>query len=330
MRLLTLVALLVAGGAQAERPGIWAPGAATPVELYSVVLTLDRDRFEGKYLLENPTDAPVAVQLVLPRSPFPCTSNDCAPPPSLPPPVLKVLGAAVPVKSGTASPIWPGAKATWTATVTVPARGQRLVAHAGRAQVDYTESTMGQWLTDLLVPQAWHWSRPITLFRWVVRRERPWGIRFDAALELVELSEAPKQPTRIAFEARNLQPKRHFRLRFDGEPWLTHGTCAALLTGEVRGIEDTHARPDDPIDDRAALLRTILDRLDKAALRRCRNLPYALHGYPFKDATLRAAFYPRSRPGEIGFKLNPAWAPEILSADELRFIRAVKAAEKRR
>lgn len=68
-----------------------------------------------------------------------------------------------------------------------------------------------------------------------------------------------------------------------------------------------------------------LEALDAEALRRLRNLPYAVQGHTFKNAGLASHFaqYPWYLP-------RPDFDPKWLSADDLKFIKKIKEVEARR
>src|SRR5215831_4885369 len=73
---------------------------------------------------------------------------------------------------------------------------------------------------------------------------------------------------------------------------------------------------------------TELKKLSAEDLRRCRNLPYALHGMPFKSTDLRAYFYRPATVEEgenvIRLQENPAYADSLLTPEDVAYVKAVQ------
>ncbi len=96
----------------------------------------------------------------------------------------------------------------------------------------------------------------------------------------------------------------------------------------------------------------LFDELDATQLKQCRNWPYAIHGYVFKNKSLHDYFYAKEFSTHCPFcgksertevldednpvrftrffhKPNKSYSPELLTARELLYVRVVKGAESR-
>ncbi len=328
---LPLLCLLLTSPALAKgfqgRPALLAPSAPSPLRLERVDFVIEGARAEASYAVFNPTAKALVVQLTLPNSPFPCTSNDCAAPEIYRVPAV-TGGAELMLTSE--HPWAKDVKAVWATRVEVAAGARQTVSvRFSGVHVRYAEGTSGISVTELLVPPKWTWAGPIGEARLSLRGPRVWGGTSGPWLDLVASVERVGKKGGVAelvFRAKAVQPKEAFRFIEDREPWVSHGTCAALLVGQHRGVEERHTRP---ADTEPPTTEVLLARMDSKTLRRCRNLPYALHGYAFKSADLRKQYSPL-KPNEFGLHLNPAFHESLLTAKEGAFIRLVKAEEARR
>ena len=133
-------------------------------------------------------------------------------------------------------------------------------------------------------------------------------------------------------------PKQDLNMTF-GSAFLEYGSCPSL-------VQTTEGSPE------MEELRAQLASASAKTARICRNLPYARHGYTFKDAELNAHFYPTelSRPSAqvkdwpyrgyvdtsrgpfrvVTFAPSKAYSPSMLTKNETRWVKAIKEVEKKK
>ncbi len=187
------------------------------------------------------------------------------------------------------------------------------------------------------------WAGPIAEARFRVRLPfRPWGLWLgDWGPHLTGLSETLVQgnpEVELVFERADWEPASDLDLYL--------GPGRPTLDGPAL-IEDCPAPGElfeSAIDEQslqAGQVRAATQHLSRAQLRICRNAVFAHHGRTFKDAALERFFYgddgikrhgnPRTRGGSHAvFARNPEFAPQMLSAEETAYVKAIAMAEKMR
>lgn len=162
----------------------------------------------------------------------------------------------------------------------------------------------------------------------------PWGTQLERFTETLE----DGQPrVELGFRWTNWMPEHDLEFYFGpGQPTLE---TPSLVEGcPAHGELFDHAFDADALD--RAALRERTKALSKAELRICRNAMFAHHGRPFKDPQLDRFFY-----GERGMQLRPAgdfshisavfarnenFSPQMLSAPERAYVKAIQRAERGR
>ena len=197
----------------------------------------------------------------------------------------------------------------------------------------------GIWI-DYVTRTGSLWNGPIGKARFTVRTPtRPWRASWPETFTLRSYVERPtgkpgEGQTEFVFEMADWTPRVDFTLMLlSGMNGPNHG-CPMYDTMMV-----------DPKNLKAEIAGQ-LKELTAAQLRVCRNLPYARHGYRFKDAKLNATFYAASKSGAgfahgadprskerwtwQAFQVNPHFKPSLLTPTEQRYIQLIKAEEGRR
>ncbi len=160
------------------------------------------------------------------------------------------------------------------------------------------------------------WNGPIGRARFTVRLPyRPWASRPPKEYKLKhfeEKLESGKPVSTLVFEMTKWTPSEDFEVNFDsGYLAIASYDCPAI----PRVLEDA----------------SVLEGLNKEGLRRCRNLPYAKHGYAFRSKDLREYFYGSPTTEDVTpFAPNPNYSPKLMTAKEQRYVVAIKKEEKRR
>lgn len=194
------------------------------------------------------------------------------------------------------------------------------------------------------------WNGPIGKARFTVRvPERPWGFTFPQEYGLKSYTTQQVEPaegaaaqkkgkkyvTELIFEQENWTPTQDLELFLDsawsyGNSWDVQTFCPqahpALL--EDNALEEPTL----------AKAEAAFGKLTDEQLRICRNLPYARHGYTFKDAALSKHFYspvakvtnylgskdePKDTYRRLNFQVNPHYSEDQLSRDELNYIKLI-------
>jgi len=172
------------------------------------------------------------------------------------------------------------------------------------------------------------WNGPIGSARFTIRTlQRPWAMRWPATFKLESYVERPTGPgkgvTEIVFAMKSWTPKEDLDLLL-ANPWFSPRCPGHPFLGN--GMSD-------------AELRQTLREADDSELSGCHNLPYAHHGYTFKDKDLQERFYPAEGASLVGedspnaaveFMPNPAYSPDLLTLKEHRYVAIVKEEVKRR
>lgn len=168
-----------------------------------------------------------------------------------------------------------------------------------------------------------HWNGPIGKARFVVRTLfRPWAIDYPLGITLTSniervLPDGDSQ-TELVFAVEEWTPKVNFQVTLDSDSngMSYDSPCPIHLQFFDRPFSE----------GLASVTRDQLRQLSVDDMRICRNLPYALHGMPFKDPGLRRIFYraATSNSGKettrTGFVENPSFSDALLSPDERGWI----------
>ncbi len=214
------------------------------------------------------------------------------------------------------------------------------------------------------------WAGPIGKARLTIKT--PWPhhyVAFPENFELVGRTETLAKKTlpgglkttwTHVFEMTDWTPKEDLYILFGNYMERGPQQCAAVdevswsrqklektLKSETPDKKELAARVDEEIR------REHFEKLSDEELRQCRNYPYALHGYSFKDEKLHAYFYApafsthcafcgETPPDEFMdednpmrytrffFKPNIAYTPKLLTTDDLAYVRIAKAEQARR
>lgn len=184
------------------------------------------------------------------------------------------------------------------------------------------------------------WDGPIGSAEFVVvPHTMPYGIAWPPGLAFA------------GFEEQLGEGHRQVRYRFTAEDWTPTTDFEVALYNRV-GIPDIPRmnRVDLPCPKAwadpqgAADAPSPLADLSDAQLALCRNLPYARHGYPFRRADLRAAFYrdlpvPGTEEGELLYGMdrrfriaapNLFYSDALLDEDDRAYLAAITAEQARR
>lgn len=197
----------------------------------------------------------------------------------------------------------------------------------------YDRSTGNDWWgTRYLTRTGTLWAGPIGHARFTVRLPSPaLYVMYPREFRLSRFVEEARADgaggrTELVFEASDYRPAHDFEVVFPSfsiEAMGPDGLCMGM-DGEMSSEE----------------LGPVLHDWSETQLRACRNRLYALHGYPFKDAALRAEHYgappalpdwaPADRWAIAARPENPGFQVTLLSAGEQAWINAIAAEEKRR
>lgn len=229
--------------------------------------------------------------------------------------------------------------------VKVPAKSKITVVH------QYEMGMSGSFMQDTslyyITRTGALWNGPIGSARFTIRvKDRPWGFHYPETYDLEAFTtrkDGKQFETEIVFAMKDWTPTQDLALTL-GSDYITHKKCPSILM---------HA--DALLDEKGgidlAYAKQTFEDLSKEDLRMCRNIPYAHHGYTFKDKRLDEFFYPKSisEPatksnwsslGQLGldkekhrvvtFAKSANYSAEMLSKSELTYIKAIKAVEKSR
>ncbi len=290
----------------------------------------DRWHITALYTFENPTDEVVTLQLGFPEEHCHPDADCAADGGHFRDMVTTVRGQAVPQKTGTVDPKndWaPHLGRVFLYTVTFQPRERVQVTH--RYNHAMSVSVDGPFITYITRTGAL-WSGPIGEARFTIRAaQRPWVLLHPRAFQLAAYTErliAPKTPlTEIVFAMKQWTPREDLYVNLAQAQFGLNAGCPGTFFF-------VGATPEDE-------LRAELRDLSDDALRVCRNLPYAHHGYIFKDKDLADAFRDSDTPPSPGednplarvtYAPNPHFTPDLLTLAEHRYIKLIKDEEKRR
>lgn len=174
---------------------------------------------------------------------------------------------------------------------------------------------------DYVTRTGRNWNGPIGHARFTVELpEAPSAVLENRAYPLLERRYTTGTRVEYVYEHRNWVPTQNFS--FVGlhlDTLATAFECPTWADGPESGLQD-------------ASLRHWTD----AQLRLCRNLPYAIHGMPFRDRALTRTFYGRRiRIEDLGARTiplaaDPAFAESRLRLEDHRYVRMIIAEERRR
>lgn len=303
---------------------------------------------EAKYVFENRSDEPVTLQVGFPE--LPCM-GDC---PEDNPYTFRGLETTVrgePVKHRIGK-VKRGLK--WQHAygrihlfdVTFAPHEQVVIAHTYNhnlsASVDGKQA-------DYVTTTGAYWNGPIGRATFTVRA--PWRHSYTAypkGFVMTDRRETMVDGRRrwtYVFNMERWVPKTNFTLFFGNDTERRPSQCPTYY--EVETATDVVGVRVPPAE-LAQEAKKLYKEASAADLRICRNWPYALHGYPFKSADLRDFYYakavithcPYCGPEDGGDqdeqwirfygKVNPDFSPALLDAEDARYFRIVKVAEKLR
>ncbi len=256
-----------------------------------------------------------------------------------------VNGKAAKMRVGTVSK-----KSTWAPElgrvhlfdVTIPAGKKAKVVH--KYEMGKSGTSMADDLVYYVTKTGALWNGPIQDARFTLRlKQRPWGLSFPPGYELESFTTKGKR-TEIVFHQKNWTPTHDLTVLL-GSDYSGWGPCPSIL-------QTVDMFYDGKKLDVAAATKE-LAKLSDADLRLCRNMPYAHHGYTFKDEALQKRFYAMSTPtslekfkgsgwaytgtalaekGAVGvmFAPNKSYRASMLTAREKRWVKALKAVERAR
>lgn len=197
------------------------------------------------------------------------------------------------------------------------------------------------------------WNGPIGNARFtVIFNNRPYRMVFPPEYLLQEFTEKfdskLKQPrTKVVFEMKNWTPTRDFDLAFDStvaNPYLQND-----CPHPSRLIDyDYVAQKNVPLSDKEAIAFLTSEVKDPDV---CRNLIYAIHGYPFKNKKWSQKFYAKPRLFKtvyahwertetdetfpkletyqfVGMQENPGYSDELIRSLEKRYVDLLKTIKK--
>lgn len=286
------------------------------------------------YDLMNPSSAPAALTLLFPEE-LCQTGADCSPLRGMFQDLGTRLGSQLIEPLQAPGPGQGQGPATapdlrpWTSSpgqayqypVKVPPKGPTHLSHEYR----FDASTGREWWGVHYVSSAGRWGAPVEKVRFTVELKQPplWVV-YPREYTLRSFSEqaagAGKSAlTRLVFTAEKVAARADFLAAFPVD--VVAGQAAAGFCTGFRG------------DQSDAELAQTVRGFDGARLRGCRDLVYALHGFPIKDPLAHASYY------GTGPKL-PEWADEstfaiaampegrslqdgVLSAGERAYIKAL-------
>jgi hypothetical protein len=314
-----------------------------PVKKYGV-----RWQVTATYTFENPTDEAITVSMGFPET-FCDGESDCGSPDNKHTfwdMKTTVDGKPVKMKVGAVS----AKEEKWA-----PELGRVHlfdVKFAPKAKVSvvhtyhhgYSGSSMGDSSLYYITKTGSLWNGPIGKARFTVRMpERPWGLVYPKTYNLQSYTsrkQDKKVMTEIIFEQQNWTPTQDLDLYF-GSPMTSGSSKFATSCPDVHesSVGEGIKKPTLKAGEET------FGGLSDEELRICRNLPFAHHGYTFKDEKLQKLFY---GPGalkvsgaydneeepkdfvRINFQPNPFYDESMLSKDEQGYVKLIKLVEEAR
>lgn len=314
------------------------PLQETRVRMASEDIRLELDplqdawRVTATYQFENPTDAAVKLQMGFPEELCP-PDADCTPfRGAFRDLVTTARGVEVAQRTGTvkAREGWGEVIGTvWLYDLELRPRETVTVVHS---YLYDRSSGVDWWGTRYLTRTGALWAGPIGHARFTVRLPGAvWYAMVPDAFQVTRFAEVANpggvgSHTEIVAEVRDWTPSRDFEIYLPG-PSIDAMSDEGLCVGFGQDLDAEEAA-------------AVVSGYDTSLLRACRNHLYALHGYGFKDAALRARYLgaPPATPdwaSQSGLRLhprpeNPAFTPAWFSPGEKTLLDAIVAEEKRR
>ncbi len=357
-RLIALALLLLTAPAALANDGTWGGTGSDLVPLEEKRIRMAREDIlieyvpvkkygprwliTANYEFHNPTDASVTVVMGFPER-FCDGESDCGSPDNhhtFFDMKTTVDGKPAPVRIGNVSREahdWaPELGRVHLFDVTIAPGATTKVVHTYHH--GYAGSSMGDSSLYYITKTGSLWNGPIDHARFTIRFPyRPWGLVYPKTYNLKSYAtrgRAGKLSTELVFEQERWTPTQDLYLSF-GSPMTLGSDCPQIHPAMLGEALETPS---------LAAAREHFGQLDDDALRRCRNLPYAVHGYAFKDKELQKFFY---RPGlavsglfdstgepkehlYLPFYPNPSFEPGQLGKDEHAYIKLVQLLEAER
>lgn len=290
------------------------------------------------YTFENPTDEKITVQMGFPER-FCDGESDCGSPDNKHTffdmkttvdgkPVKVVVG-----KVSSKDEQWaPELGRVHLFDVTFAPKSKVSVVHTYHH--GYSGSSIGDSGLYYITKTGSLWNGPIGKARFTVRMpERPWGLVYPKTYNLKSYTsrkQGKTATTELIFEQENWTPTQDLDLYF-GSPLTQSAGCPQVHEAGIgEGIKK--ATPE--------AAQEAFGKLTDDELRVCRNLPYAHHGYSFKDEKLQKYFYTGAKAvsgpydGEdpkdfirIDYQPNPFYDEAMLSKDEQGYVKLIKLVE---
>ena len=305
-------------------------------------------RIDAKYVFHNPTDKVISVDMGFPERL--CDPDiDCGSPSGdrttfrgivteVRGKLVKTTIQSVSKKSGWGSELG----RVHLFKVTFKPKETLTITH--RYEMGISTSTEGEVNFDYVTKTGSLWGAPIGTATFVIRlNRRPNGFVFPKEYQLVGY-ELVEGMTEVTFRQTQWKPSADLLVAFNYDA-VSIFKCPAIreVISEISG----------PITREKVLpLAKLVSDLSSEQLRVCRNLPYATHGYRFKSQKLRGTFYRYAQPVPLStlkkdyvaftgpspeeatdflaviFRLSEHYTPQLLSKDELRWVRIFKHLEK--
>lgn len=302
-----------------------------------IVMELKKGLWEVKatYQFRNPTEHTIPLQLGFPEKHCDPDESDCVSSRRGRFQRMKTMvrGKKVAQRTGEVAPNTPWAPQlgrVFLYDITFAPKETVEVVH--EYAYDMNQGVGGAWV-DYVTKTGTLWNGPIGKARFTLRMpERPWDVGYlpGYSLDTYQTKMVGRKPvTELTFQMASWTPTNNLMVEFPtpGDTWSRRGLedCPLLRPFEQRDAREIKAA------------RKQLEKLTDARLRVCRNIPYAHHGYEFKDSSLRAIFYRGRIPSEqfdeptrLGFAYNPGFDAKMLTRAEHRYIAAIKREEKSR
>jgi len=228
--------------------------------------------------------------------------------------------------------------------VTIPAGKKVEVVH--NYQMGTSGSSMQDEWVSYVTKTGSLWNGPIGSAKFTIKLlRRPWGFSYPADYKLKSYeTEKDGKHTSIVFAMKNWVPKQDLNLLL-GSQFTGMAKCPPMQ----QVIWEVYQSEDEPQVD---LMDEYFKSMSDADLRKCRNLVYAAHGYTFKDKKLQKLFYKYQTPVDeektrgfwgysgynwtegskkaVVFAPSSNYSPDHLTKDEVKWVKAFKAIEKRR
>lgn len=277
------------------------PMRETRIRMVSEDIVLERRdeawRVEARYVFENPTDAPVTLQMGFPEAHCDHEEGACFGQGGRFRELrTTVRGTPVEQRDGQVAP-----RGEWGAMLgrvylyDVTFAANELVEIVHTYVYDRSPSVMGESVYYLTRTGA-NWDGPIGRARFTIRLpERPWFVQYPREFRLVGVTETLVGPgrskTEIVFEQTSWTPHGDLTVELEAIHWvLERLSCPSAPSWPETSDEETS---------------TALRDVSTDTLRECANAPYAAHGRAFHKRALARRFYHASFRTEQGMRGVP-------------------------